>query len=112
MMAPSASWPRARSAPDAQPKVGSVTQDVTKRAGSQGGKVEYRVDKAGVVHARVGRISFDANKLAENATRSSTSSFTTTFDRQGVYLRSITLSSTMVRACESIPPASSGREDH
>jgi large subunit ribosomal protein L1 len=79
------------------PKVGSVTQDVTKAVTeAKAGKVEYRVDKAGVVHARVGRVSFDGKKLAENAhalinellhKKPSTA--------KGVYLRSITLSSTM-----------------
>ena len=50
------------------PKVGSVTPDVAKAVReAKAGKVEYRVDKAGVIHCRVGRVSFDAPKLAENA---------------------------------------------
>jgi large subunit ribosomal protein L1 len=79
------------------PKVGTVTFDVKKAvAEAKAGKVEYRVDKAGVVHCRVGRKSFDQKQLAENAMalinellakKPSTA--------KGVYLRSITLSSTM-----------------
>jgi len=79
------------------PKVGTVTFDVKKAVlEAKAGKVEYRVDKAGVVHCRVGRKSFDQKQLAENAMalinellakKPSTA--------KGVYLRSITLSSTM-----------------
>ena len=79
------------------PKVGTVTFDVKNAVReAKAGKVEYRVDKAGVVHCRVGRKSFDQKQLAENAMalinellakKPSTA--------KGVYLRSITLSSTM-----------------
>ena len=79
------------------PKVGTVTVDVAKAVReAKAGKVEYRVDKAGVVHCRVGRASFDPAKLAENthalireliAKKPSTA--------KGIYLKSITLSSTM-----------------
>jgi large subunit ribosomal protein L1 len=79
------------------PKVGSVTADVANAVReAKAGKVEYRVDKAGVVHCRVGRRSFDEPKLAENVKalilelihkKPSTA--------KGIYLRSITLSSTM-----------------
>lgn len=79
------------------PKVGTVTVDVAKAVReAKAGKVEYRVDKAGVVHCRVGRVSFDPAKLAENthallneliAKKPSTA--------KGIYLKSITLSSTM-----------------
>ena len=49
------------------PKVGTVTMDVARAVQeAKAGKVEYRVDKAGVVHCRVGRVSFDAEKLVEN----------------------------------------------
>jgi large subunit ribosomal protein L1 len=63
---------------------------------AKAGKVEYRVDKAGVVHCRVGRRSFDKTALTENTLallkeliqkKPSTA--------KGIYLRSITLSSTM-----------------
>jgi len=79
------------------PKVGSVTMDVSKAVKeAKAGKVEYRVDKAGVVHCRIGRVSFDAHKLAENAhalimelihKRPPTA--------KGTYIKSVTLSSTM-----------------
>jgi large subunit ribosomal protein L1 len=49
------------------PKVGTVTMDVTGAVkGAKGGSVEFRVEKAGIVHAGVGKASFGADKLAEN----------------------------------------------
>ena len=79
------------------PKVGSVTMDVSRAvAEAKAGKVEYRVDKAGVVHAKIGSLKFDSEKLVENAVafvlelvakKPSTA--------KGIYLRSITVSSTM-----------------
>jgi large subunit ribosomal protein L1 len=49
------------------PKVGTVTMDVTGAVkASKGGAVEFRVEKAGIVHAGVGKASFSADKLAEN----------------------------------------------
>ena len=79
------------------PKVGTVTANVSDAVReAKAGKVEYRVDKAGVVHCRIGRVSFDQPKLAANAhaliqeliaRKPSTA--------KGTYLRSITLSSTM-----------------
>ena len=50
------------------PKVGTVTFDVKNAVReAKAGKVEYRVDKAGIVHCRIGRRSFDQKKLTENA---------------------------------------------
>jgi large subunit ribosomal protein L1 len=50
------------------PKVGTVTMDVTKAITDlKGGKVEYRVEKAGIVHAPIGRVSFTGDQLADNA---------------------------------------------
>ncbi len=50
------------------PKTGTVTVDVTKAVKeTKAGKVEFRVDKAGIVHCPIGKIGFDAPKLAENA---------------------------------------------
>src|ERR1039457_6820098 len=50
------------------PKTGTVTFDVAKAVREiKAGKVEFRVDKAGIIHSPVGKISFDAQKLAENA---------------------------------------------
>jgi large subunit ribosomal protein L1 len=49
------------------PKVGTVTADVTTAVrGAKGGSVEFRVEKAGIVHAGVGKASFSADKIAEN----------------------------------------------
>jgi large subunit ribosomal protein L1 len=51
------------------PKVGTVTMDITKAVSeAKAGRIEYRVDKAGVVHAPVGKRSFAAAQLVENAT--------------------------------------------
>src|SRR5580658_154143 len=79
------------------PKVGTVTFDVAKAVGEvKAGKVDYRVDKAGVVHARIGKLSFGEGKLLENANsllgaimRAKPSS------AKGNYVRSVALSSTM-----------------
>jgi large subunit ribosomal protein L1 len=50
------------------PKTGTVTADIAKAVKeTKAGKVEFRVDKAGIVHCPVGKINFDASKLAENA---------------------------------------------
>ena len=50
------------------PKTGTVTADVAKAIReTKAGKVEFRVDKAGIVHCPIGKIQFDATKLAENA---------------------------------------------
>ena len=49
------------------PKVGTVTMDIANAvAAAKGGSVEFRVEKAGIVHAGVGKASFSAEKLAEN----------------------------------------------
>ena len=49
------------------PKVGTVTMDVTAAvAAAKGGAVEFRVEKAGIVHAGIGKASFDVEKLAQN----------------------------------------------
>jgi large subunit ribosomal protein L1 len=50
------------------PKTGTVTADVARAVTeTKAGKVEFRVDKTGVIHAPVGKVSFDAQKLSENA---------------------------------------------
>lgn len=49
------------------PKTGTVTFDVARAIQEvKAGKIEYRVDKAGIIHAPIGKVSFDAQKLAEN----------------------------------------------
>jgi large subunit ribosomal protein L1 len=50
------------------PKTGTVTMDVAKAVREvKAGKVEFRVDKTGIIHAPVGKVSFEADKLSENA---------------------------------------------
>ena len=79
------------------PKVGTVTFDVIAAVrDAKGGKIEYRVEKAGIVHARIGKVSFTEQALADNAkaligalVRQKPST------AKGAYLRSITVSSTM-----------------
>ena len=79
------------------PKVGTVTMDVaTAVRESKAGKVEFRVDKAGVVHASVGRKSFTADQLRQNflaVLESLIKAKPSTV--KGVYIKSISLSTTM-----------------
>jgi len=50
------------------PKTGTVTNDVAAAVNDvKGGKIAFKVDKAGIIHASIGRVSFEPNKLAENA---------------------------------------------
>jgi large subunit ribosomal protein L1 len=79
------------------PKVGTVTFDVANAVKeAKAGKVEYRVDRAGVVHCRIGRVSFDQQKLSENAAALIVELVAKKpATAKGVYVRSITLSSTM-----------------
>ncbi len=79
------------------PKTGTVTVDVAKAVGEiKAGKVAYRVDKAGVVHAPIGRASFAAENLVANAYALVASVVKAKpAAAKGRYLRSITLSSTM-----------------
>ncbi len=79
------------------PKVGTVTFDVSKAVrDAKAGKVEFRVEKAGIVHGPVGRKSFEAGKLAENV-RALVGALVKAkpASAKGTYLRSITLSTTM-----------------
>ena len=79
------------------PKVGTVTFDVAKAVKeAKAGKVQYRVEKAGIVHCRIGKLSFSEQALVENAqalvqallrAKPSTA--------KGTYFRSIAISSTM-----------------
>jgi large subunit ribosomal protein L1 len=79
------------------PKTGTVTLDVTKAVQEiKAGKVEFRVDKAGVVHAPVGKISFATERLVENAHALMESIVKAKPSAaKGKYLRSVTMSSTM-----------------
>ena len=79
------------------PKTGTVTPDVAKAVAEiKAGKVEFRVDKAGVVHAPIGRISFAADRLAANAHALMESIVKAKpAAAKGRYLKSVTVSSTM-----------------
>jgi large subunit ribosomal protein L1 len=79
------------------PKLGTVTFDVAKAVKEiKAGKVEYKTEKAGVVHVPIGKVSFDAQKLLDNAKAiidSVTKAKPST--SKGKYLRGISVSSTM-----------------
>jgi large subunit ribosomal protein L1 len=79
------------------PKTGTVTLDVAKAVQEiKAGKVEFRVDKAGVVHAPVGRISFNSTNLVANAHALMDSIMKAKPSAaKGKYLKSVTMSSTM-----------------
>jgi len=79
------------------PKTGTVTPDVTKAIKeTKAGKVEFRVDKAGIVHCPIGKISFDAPKLAENAHALIAAVLKAKpAAAKGKYVKRITLTSTM-----------------
>ncbi|WP_319773146.1 50S ribosomal protein L1 [Breoghania sp.] len=79
------------------PKVGTVTPDVKAAVNdAKGGAVQFRVEKAGIIHAGIGKASFDAGKLAENI-----KAFTDAVIKakpsgaKGNYLRRVALTSTM-----------------
>jgi large subunit ribosomal protein L1 len=79
------------------PKAGTVTNDVAKAVQEiKAGKIEYRLDKAGQIHAPIGKVSFDAEKLNENL-----KALIDALNRakpaaaKGVYLKNISISSTM-----------------
>ena len=79
------------------PKTGTVTQDVASAVTEvKGGKIAFRVDKYGIVHASVGRVSFSPEKIAENANE-----LLQTLGRmkpsaaKGIYFKSIYMSGTM-----------------
>ena len=79
------------------PKLGTVTMDVAAAVGeNKAGKVEYRVDKTGIIHAVVGKRSFDAEKIVENAAalidaviRAKPAA------AKGIYMKKISISTTM-----------------
>ncbi|MCC7065337.1 MAG: 50S ribosomal protein L1 [Planctomycetes bacterium] len=79
------------------PKVGTVTPDVGKAVRElKGGRVEFRVEKAGIIHAAIGKMSFSADKIADNINallellvKLKPAS------AKGVYIKSVTVSATM-----------------
>ncbi len=92
------------------PRTGTVTLDVTSAVrDSKAGKIEYRVDRAGIVHAPIGKVSFTADQLEEN--------FKALMDAlvkakpsgaKGQYVRSITLASTMGPGVRISPARATG----
>lgn len=79
------------------PKVGTVTMDVKAAVeAAKGGEVQFKVEKAGVIHAGVGKVSFDETKLAENVR-----AFVDAVSKarpsgaKGAYVKKVSLSSTM-----------------
>jgi large subunit ribosomal protein L1 len=84
------------------PKTGTVTMDVAKAISDvKSGKIDFRVEKTGIVHAAIGKASFDAEKIAENARE-----LITTIVKlkptasKGIYIKSIFMSSTMSPSVE------------
>ena len=84
------------------PKTGTVTMDVAKAVSDvKSGKIDFKVDKTGIVHAAIGKASFGADKIAENARE-----LLTTLVKlkpqgaKGVYIKSIFMSSTMSPSVE------------
>ncbi len=79
------------------PKAGTVTFDVTKAIQEiKAGKIEYRLDKAGQIHAPIGKVSFDSEKLQENLkTLIDALQKAKPSAAKGVYLKNISISSTM-----------------
>ena len=79
------------------PKTGTVTMDVGKAVTEKkAGNIDFKVDKAGIVHASIGRVSFDAQQLAENASELiSTLVKLKPSAAKGTYMKSIYVSSTM-----------------
>jgi len=79
------------------PKSGTVTMDIGKAVKEvKQGKIDFKVDKSGIIHASIGKVSFESDKIAENARE-----FISTVNRlkpaaaKGTYIRSLFLSSTM-----------------
>ena len=89
------------------PKSGTVTMDVAKAIREvKQGKIDFKVDKSGIMHASIGKVSFSAQKIAENARE-----FINTIIKmkpaaaKGTYVKSIYLSSTMSRGVKIDPKA-------
>ena len=78
------------------PKTGTVTMDVAKAVSEvKAGKIDFKVDKYGIIHAAVGKASFDADKIQENAAELlSTLIKLKPSSAKGTYIKSINLSST------------------
>ena len=89
------------------PKTGTVTMDVGKAvADVKGGKIDFKVDKTGIVHAAIGKVSFTADKIADNAKELlDTLVKMKPTAAKGVYMKSIYMSSTMSPSVQLDPKA-------
>jgi len=79
------------------PKTGTVTMDIAKAVSDiKGGKIDFKVDKTGIVHASVGKVSFTADKIKDNANELiKTIVKLKPSSAKGTYIKSISMSSTM-----------------
>ncbi|MGC8749353.1 50S ribosomal protein L1 [Hydrotalea sp.] len=79
------------------PKTGTVTNDVAAAVNEvKGGKIAFKVDKAGIVHASIGRVSFDAQKIAENTAELINAILKLKpATAKGTYLKGVSIASTM-----------------
>ena len=79
------------------PKTGTVTMDVGKAVSDvKGGKIDFKVDKTGIVHASIGKVSFESDKILGNANELlQTLVKLKPSSAKGVYIKSVSLSSTM-----------------
>jgi large subunit ribosomal protein L1 len=79
------------------PKTGTVTMDISKAVSEvKAGKIDFRVDKTGIIHASIGKVSFDADKIYDNSLELIQNIIKLKPNSsKGVYLKSISMSSTM-----------------
>ena len=79
------------------PKTGTVTMDISKAISDvKAGKIDFRVDKSGIIHASIGKVSFDAEKIYENSLELIQNILKLKpSSSKGTYLKSISMSSTM-----------------
>ena len=79
------------------PKTGTVTMDIGKAVRDvKGGKIDFKVDKTGIVHASIGKVSFDADKILGNANELlQTLVKLKPSSAKGAYIKSVSMSSTM-----------------
>ena len=79
------------------PKTGTVTMDVAKAVTEvKAGKIDFKVDKTGIVHAAIGKVSFSADKIQDNAQELLTTLMKLKpTSSKGTYVKSIFMSSTM-----------------
>jgi large subunit ribosomal protein L1 len=79
------------------PKTGTVTMDIAKAVSEvKAGKIDFKVDKTGIVHASIGKASFSADKINDNANELlSTIMKLKPTAAKGIYVKSIFMSSTM-----------------